>query len=276
MKPLHFAFLLIFLSASLKTPAADNLLSGARAAGMANATVAIHDFWAISHNQAGIAMIDTITAGLFAENRFLLGDLSLAAVGVILPTTSGNFGASLQFFGSSLYSEGKAGLAYARRFGEKLSAGVQLNYMFTTIGDGYGSTGTVAAELGIICEILPNLFLGAHIFNPTKARLKATGHLDIKEYISTIIRTGAAYHFSDKVLFSLEVEKDIRHKPMAKFGIEYMITEGMFVRAGISNNPMLNAFGFGIHKGKLQFDISASYHYLLGYSPQTGVIYVFR
>jgi hypothetical protein len=276
MKHLHLAFLLIFLSAGLKTPAADNLLSGARAGAMANATVAIHDFWAISHNQAGIANVDTITAGLFVENRFLLGDLSLAAAAAVLPTSSGNFGVSLQFFGGSIYSEGKAGLAYARRFGEKLSAGVQLNYMFTNIGDGYGSTGTVAAELGIICKILPNLYLGAHIFNPTKARLKATGHLDIKEYISTIIRTGAAYHFSDKVLLSLEVEKDIRHKPMAKFGLEYMITDGIFVRAGISNNPTLNAFGFGIQTGRLQLDISASYHYLLGYSPQTGAIYVFR
>ncbi len=276
MKPLHLTFLLIFLSASLKTPAADNLLSGARAAGMANASVAIYDFWAISHNQAGIARIDTITAGLFTENRFLLSDLSLAAAGVILPTTSGNFGVSLQFFGSSLYSEGKAGLVYARRFGEKLSAGVQLNYMFTNIGDGYGSTGTVAAELGIICEILPRLYLGAHIFNPTKASLKASGYLDTKEYIPTIIRTGAAYHFSDKVLFSLEVEKDIRHQPMAKFGIEYMITREMFIRTGISNNPVLNAFGFGMQKGKLQFDISATYHHLLGYSPQAGVIYAFK
>jgi hypothetical protein len=276
MKPLQLTFLLIFLSASIKTPAADNLLSGARAAGMANASVAIYDFWAISHNQAGIARIDTITAGLFTENRFLLSDLSLAAAGFILPTTSGNFGVSLQFFGSSLYSEGKAGLAYARHFGEKLSASVQLNYMFTNIGEGYGRTGTATAELGIICEILPRLYLGAHIFNPTKASLKTTGYLDIKEYISTIIRTGAAYHFSEKVLLSLEVEKDIRHQPMAKFGVEYMITEGMFVRAGLSTNPTLNSFGFGIHKGKLQFDISTSYHHLLGYSPQAGVIYAFK
>ncbi len=276
MKPLHFTFLLIVLSASLKTPAADNLLSGARATGMANASVTLYDFWAISHNQAGIARIDHITASIFTENRFLLSDLSLAAAGVILPTTYGTFGASLQFFGSSLYSEGKAGLAYARRFGERLSAGVQLNYMFTNIGDGYGSTGTATAELGIICEILPRLYLGVHVFNPTKASLKTTGYLDIKEYISTTIRTGAAYHFSEKVLLNLEVEKDIRHKPMAKMGIEYMITEGMFVRAGVSTNPMLNAFGFGIHKGRLQFDISASYHYLLGYSPQAGIIYAFK
>lgn len=276
MKSLHSAFLLILLSASIKTPAADNLLSGARAAGMANATVAIYDFWAISHNQAGIASIDKLTAGLFTENRFLLCDLSLAAAGVILPTTYGNFGVSLQYFGSNLYSEGKAGLAYARHFGEKLSAGVQLNYMFTTIGEGYGRTGTATAELGIICELLPGLYLGAHIFNPTKASLKTTGYLDIREYIPTIIRTGAAYHFSEKVLLSLEVEKDSRHQPMAKFGVEYMITEGMFVRAGLCTNPMLNSFGFGIHKGKLQFDISASYHHLLGYSPQAGIIYTIR
>jgi hypothetical protein len=276
MKTTHFALILILVSVSLETPAADNLLSGARAAGMANATVSIYDFWAISHNQAGIAMTDTFTAGFFAENRFLVKDLTLASIAAILPTSSGNFGASLNFFGSSLYSEGKAGLAYARRLGENLSAGIQLNYMFTSIGDGFGSTGTVAAELGVICQIMPKLYFGAHIFNPTKSKLKTINDHDIKEHISTIIRTGAAYHFSRKVLLCIEVEKDIRHKPMAKIGIEYMITDGMFVRAGISSNPAQNAFGFGLHTGNLRIDISASYHYLLGYTPQLGVMHVFK
>ena len=275
MKTLRFTFLLAFLSACSHTLAADNLLSGARGGGMANATIAIYDFWAISHNQAGMARLNIVTVGIFSESRFLIEELSMAAAAAIIPTPSGNIGVSLQLMGSSLYSEGKTGLAYANSFGEKLSVGLQLNYMFTNIGDGYGSTGTVTAELGIICEILPNLYLGAHIFNPTKASLKTKGYLNINEYISTIIRSGAAYHFNDKVFLSLEVEKDIRHLPVVKLGLEYMVTEGMFVRTGLSTNPMLNAFGFGIHKSKLQFDISASYHYLLGYSPQAGIIYTF-
>lgn len=274
MKYKHLCVLPIILSAYVNTFAADNLNAGARAGGMANASVAIYDFWAISHNQAGFANTNSLTAGFFTENRFSLKDLSLAAVAVIIPTSSGNIGVSMQFFGSSLYSEGKAGLAFAKQFGERFSAGVQLNYMFTSIAEGYGTAGTLTAELGIICEILPRLYLGAHIFNPTKSGIKTTGYHDINEYISTILRTGAAYVFSKKVLLCLEIEKDIRHQPVGKFGLEYMITDDVFVRAGISTNPTLNAFGFGFQKGSIQFDISAAYHYLLGYSPQAGIIYL--
>ncbi len=256
--------------------AAENLLSGARAAAMANATVAIYDFWAISHNQAGIAGINALQAGIYAENRFMLQEMSLAAAAVVLPSQAGHFGLSIQYFGSSIYSEGKAGLAYSRKFSDKLAAGLQLNYLFTRIGEGYGSSGTACAEAGIIYELLPNLQIGAHIFNPTKAGLKTENYHGNEEFISTIIRSGMAYNFSNKVLLSLEVEKDIRHKPVTKLGIEYRAGEFVFVRAGISTNPVLNAFGFGLQTGRLQIDLSASYHYLLGYSPQAGVIYSFQ
>ncbi len=274
MKYTCFLVLVIILSAYYNTLAADNLLSGARPGGMANASVAMYDFWAISHNQAGLANTKTLTVGIFTENRFLLKDLSLQAVAAIIPTPSGNIGVSMHFFGGSLYNEGKAGLAFAKHFGEKFSSGVQLNYMFTNIADGYGKAGTITAELGVICEILPGLYLGGHIFNPTKSSIKTIGYHEINEYMSTIIRTGAAYTFSNKVLLCLEIEKDIRHQPVTKIGLEYMINDGMFIRAGISNNPILNAFGFGIQKGSIQVDISASYHYLLGYSPQAGIIYL--
>ncbi len=256
--------------------AADNLLSGARAAAMANATVAIYDFWAISHNQAGMAGITALQAGIYAENRFMLQEMSLAATAVVLPSHAGHFGLSMQYFGSSLYKEGKVGLAYSRKFGDKLAAGIQLNYMFTRIGEGYGSSGTACAEAGIIYELLPNLQIGAHIFNPTKAVLKTENYHGNEEFISTIIRSGMAYDFSNKVLLSIEVEKDIRHEPVTKLGIEYRAAEFVYVRAGISTNPVLNAFGFGLHTGRLQIDISASYHYILGYSPQAGIIYSFQ
>lgn len=255
---------------------AGNMLTGARAAGMANASVAIYDFWGISHNQAGIARLEHPAAALYTENRFMITEMSLAAVACVLPTAKGNFGLSLTVFGNHLYGEGKAGLAYARAFGERMSAGIQLDYLFVSIGEGYGSKGIVAAELGIIYEVLPNMQIGAHIFNPTRALLTQYEHLGNDERITTIIRTGLSYTFSDKVLLSLEAEKDIRHLPVARVGAEYTIAQGVTVRTGLSTNPMHNTFGFGLHTGQWQIDIASSYHYILGYSPQAGVVYTFR
>lgn len=275
MKNASLCLFFVILLCAKHAPAADNLLAGARANAMAGATIALYDFWNISHNQAGIAKINCITAGLYAENRFLQEELSLAAAAAILPTPVGVFGLSIIHFGSSLYSETKAGLAYARNFGEKLSAGLQLNYMHTSISDGYGNKGTITAEIGIIYEFLPNIRIGAHIFNPTKATLETLNHHDIDEYISTVIRSGMTFIISQNVLVSIEVEKDIRHSPVPKIGFEYKPSEIISIRAGVSNNPVMNAFGFGLNMGKLQLDISASYHHVLGYSPQAGVIYSF-
>ncbi len=275
MKLLSLIILLVLPMNQMPLVAADNQLSGSRAAAMANASVALFDFWAISHNQAGIAGIEAFTAGMYTGNRFSQTEMPEASFAAILPAGSGNLGFSLQHFGGSLYAEQKAGLTYARFFGNKLSAGIQLNYMLTSISEGYGRAAAFTAEIGFIYEIAPGLFLGTHLFNPTKSILKTETHHPVEEYISSVIRSGLVYQIGSKVLLSAEVEKDIRHAAVPKIGLEYNFIESIVVRAGISNNPMLNAFGFGFTKGSMQLDISASHHYLLGYSKQAGIIYSF-
>ncbi len=275
MKNISIYLSFFILLCAYHSMAADNLLAGARASGMAGAAVALYDFWSISHNQAGIANISNLTAGMYAENRFLQQELSLAAAAAIVPTPAGTFGISIIHFGSSLYSETKTGLTYARSFNDKLSAGLQINYMLTAIGQGYGNKGTATVETGIIYELLPNIHIAAHIFNPTKASLKTHSHHNIDEYISTIIRTGLTFLISQNVLVSIEIEKDIRHNPMPKIGLEYNPSEIISIRAGISNNPAMNAFGFGLNIGRMRVDMSASYHHVLGYSPQAGAVYSF-
>jgi hypothetical protein len=251
----------------------DNYPYGGRQAGMGNAAVSIYDFWAISHNQAGMAKLSNPTGGFYFENRFLVKEMGLGAAAVAVPTSSGVFGLSLSYFGYSQYHESKVGLAYARSFGDRLSAGVQFNYMYTFVGGTYSSSsGNVGLELGMIYEALPGLNIGAHIFNPTKAKIASVDNL-YDEYIPTIIRFGMAYNFSERVIVSLESEKDIDRKPVFKAGIEYQIADRFYVRGGIGTNPTQNAFGFGIHTGSFIIDLSSSFHHVLGYSPQASIIY---
>ncbi len=265
-------FILVTMALPKQSPA-GNMLSGARPAGMANATAAVYGFWALTHNQAGIARIDNPSLSLYAENRYMIPGLSQGAAGYIHPSGAGALGVALTWFGNDLFNEGKAGITYARLFGEKFSAGVKLNYLFMSVGDGYGSTGTVVAEAGIICEILPGLHVGAHIFNPARSKITSYSYLDQDERYPAIIRTGLAYSLSESLLISVEAQKDIRHQARAKMGLEYGLGEQLMLRAGVATNPMENSFGFGLRKGDWQLDIASSYHYVLGYSPQAGVLY---
>ena len=60
-------------------------------------------------------------------------------------------------------------------FGENFSAGIQLDYLTTKIGEGYGNNGVVAGEFGLQAKPLKNLTIGAHIFNPSRAKIISSG-----------------------------------------------------------------------------------------------------
>ena len=263
--------LLLFSFFILK--AADNYPVGARAAGVANASVTYSDVWSSFHNQAGLAQVNDISAGVYFENRFLISDLSVKGFAVALPTAKvGTFALSATMFGGSLYNEKKAGIGYAKKLGQKFSAGVQVDYLSTFIAEDYGNRSSFAVEIGMLAEPVKNLKLGVHLFNPNKAKLAEYAD----ERIPVIMRFGASYKFSEKVLISAEEEKDIDQKSVFKSGIEYHIAEVLYLRGGISSNPSLTTFGFGLKINK-QFllDMASSWHQQLGFSPQFSLGYLF-
>ncbi len=265
-------FLAILVLGHTSYAANDNYPFGGRAAGMGNAAITLYDFWAISHNQAGLARMQNMAAGVYFENRFLVEELSFGAGAFVYPTNSGVFGFNFTYFGFDLYNEAKIGLAYARDFGERLSTGLQLNYHNTGIGEDYGNKGNLTFELGVIFHILPELSIGAHLFNPTRAKIGDFAD----ERIPTIFKTGFGYEFSERVMLIAEVEKSVNLDPVFKVGVEYRITDPVYLRGGIGTNPTTNSFGFGLELGNLNIDLATSYHYVLGYSPQISFVYHFK
>jgi len=261
------ALSLLFSSACIAT--GENWPIGGRGAGLSNASVTIKDIWAVSNNQAGLAGIKVLTAGFYYENRYGLKDLGLKSGAIVLPTKSGVFGLSMTYFGFALYNESRIGLAYAKSFGNKFSVGVQLDYLNTHIAENYGNSGTVAGEIGLRYQLNNKLAIGAHIFNPTRAKVAAYN----KERAPTIINLGLSYNFSDKVLLAVETEKDIQFKPVFKAGVEYKPVRTFYFRTGISTNPVLNSFGFGVEYLNFNLDFAASYHQVLGFTPQVSLVF---
>lgn len=267
------AFSLCFISFIFHAQAGnENFPIGARSAAMGNASVSLSDVWSAHHNQAGLGFINGISAGVFYENRFTVKELSLKGAVIALPVKGGTFGLSVSNFGYSLFSENKYSFSFAKAFSDKFSMGIALDYLTTKIGEGYGNKGALAAEFGIQAKPIKGLTIGAHIFNPNRAKLTDYNN----ERIPTIIRLGADYNFSDKVTLAVETEKDISQKSVFKAGIEYKAVKEFYLRAGIGTNPTLSSFGFGLNLKNLNIDISANYHQVLGFSPQFGLTYVFN
>lgn len=270
MKKIYF-FILSFYVVTFAKAGNENFPVGARSSAMGNASVSLNDVWSAHHNQAGLGFLNTISAGVYYENRFLIKELGLKGAAIAVPVKAGAFGLCVSNFGYSSYNENKYSLSFAKAFGKKLSIGVAMDYLTTKIAEGYGSKGVLAAELGIQSKPLKGLTIGAHVFNPTHAKLTDYNN----ERIPTIIRLGADYNFSNKVTLAVENEKDMSKKSIFKAGIEYKAVKEFYLRAGVSTNPNLTSFGFGLNLKNLKIDVSANYHQVLGISPQFGLLYVF-
>ena len=264
---------LLLMSGAILKAANDNLPVGARSAGMAHASICVNDVWAVQHNQAALANLKKQEVGVFSQIVYPNSKVLMNAVAVASPFKYGVISGTFTRLGfKNLYNESKYGLGYSRQFGKAISAGMQINYLNTFIGDNnYGSRGTVAVELGFIAEVIKNLRIGVHIYNPTRSKTAQYNN----ERVPTIIKMGLQYTFSDKVFTTVEVEKDIANKPILKIGAEYRIADEIYLRGGLSNNPSLNAAGFGIELNKFNLDFAAAFHPQMGVSPQIGLRYKF-
>ncbi len=250
----------------------ENFSAGARQAGMADAGVTLTDLWSSQHNQAGLARLEKISVGVYYESKFFLPDLGFRCGAFALPVKKlGVFGLYFSDYGSSNYKEQKAGVSFAKTFGNLVSFGMQIDYLNTSIGEDYGSQSAVAAEAGVIVSLTNKLDLGAHIYNPTRAKLSEYND----ERSPTIMRMGLGYKFSTKIKVAAEAEKDVNAKNIFKMGLEYDIVKMFSLRLGISSDPSLVNFGFGINVKGLRIDAAASMHQELGYTPKVSLQYEF-
>ncbi|HDO28187.1 MAG TPA: hypothetical protein ENH02_08740 [Bacteroidetes bacterium] len=262
----------IFLLTNRSAAGGDIFPIGARQAGMGRTSVAITDFWNIQNNQAGIALIDKYSAGIYYESRFLINRLSTKDVAVVVPTGIGVLGATFNYFGYELYNEMKIGLVYARSFSPWFRMGLQLDYLITTLGDNYGSTGNVTFELGIQSDVAKNLTIGAWVYNPIQVKLADYNN----EKIPAIFRLGLSWQILKGFIANVEAEKNTNIAPiLVRAGLEYGFNGKFFIRGGFSTQQEIFSMGFGMKIKFLRFDISAVMHQTLGFSPQSSLIVQF-
>ncbi|MFT7611225.1 MAG: hypothetical protein ACI9J3_000167 [Parvicellaceae bacterium] len=250
----------------------ENWHLGARSAGMAHSSVTLYDVWSTHHNQGGLGWLENATAGVYFENRFAIKELNQMGASVAVPFKGGTFGLNYSGFGWSQYKENKVGLAYGMKLNDKISAGVQANFHSLRLGGNYGSSSALTVEAGIQARVTEELTIGVHIFNPTKTKLNEYND----ERIPTIMRFGAGYQFSDKLLITAEAEKDIEFDGIVRVGIEYMPGEKLYIRGGVATNPNIIAFGFGMKFDSFRADIASTYHQVLGFSPQVSLSFDFN
>jgi len=223
-----------------------------------------HSIW---RNQAGLASLKGPTLIAMGEQRFLISEIRSIAAGAAIPTASGTFGLSVDYFGFDAFNQQQIGLAYGRKLLDQLSIGARFLYMNTRIPE-YGQRGHLTFEVSVMAQLLPQLQIGAQIHNPLN--LEVTEN----EVLPTIFALGLAWQPSEKLLISGEVEKDIDFPARGKVGINYLLIEAFSLRFGIGSNPSLVSFGVGYQfDNGLSLNIATSYHQFLGFTPGFDATY---
>ena len=247
----------------------DNPPLGARSSGMATASVVFTDIWASTNNQAGLGYIERPTAAVYYENRLNVKSLSLQAGAFAIPVQSTVIGFNYRYFGFSKYNESKFGLAVGKRLGEKFALGVQIDYFHTHFAGDYGNYGLLCGEIGLLCEPVEHLTVGAHLFNVTKSKQK----VNLDEQAPVIMRFGAGYTIQEKATISIETEKNLKMDAIFKWGLEYSPISDLFLRCGMSTGNLYQySFGVGYGWKLMTVDISFSHHKFFGYSPHISLI----
>ena len=159
-------FILLFFYFSVHLFSQNEGITGARAYSLAGITTLQSDVWSANNNPASLGNLEKWNAGLSYENQFLLTELSNKTVIVTAPIKSGTIAVSFNQFGYSSFNENRLGIAYGMRLSPKISMGVQLNYLNTRLGDGYGKTNALSGNIGILAKVNEELTLSTMVINP--------------------------------------------------------------------------------------------------------------
>jgi hypothetical protein len=252
----------------------ENFSIGSRPAALANAVVMESDIWAVNHNQAGLGDYHNFSIGFHHENKYVVDEFALHALALTVPVKPGTIGFSYTYFGYSRYNESKIGIGFGKSFGEKFSAGIQLNYHYIYASPLYGNgeyenRHALTVEGGIQYKPVKALRIGIHVFNPSRSSLSPT-KIDT---LVTTLRAGISFSPIEKLWMSLETEKSLRYNLRIKSGIEYQLNKGLFLRTGILTHPFQNTFGLGFCISRINADVAFSHNETLGFMPHFSMQY---
>lgn len=268
MKGLHLIFLIFFpFYYSVGQVFTD---VGARSVALGKSNVASPSLESIFQNQAGIISIQDFLVSVSYESRYAIKEYSIMAIGAVIPFTHGTFGISYMRFGRNLYRFNKTGIAYARSFGDRISAALQFDILSETYPENGEPFFIITAEMGMIAKINPEVTVGAHLFNP--GSFKNTWM--IGNYSTPMIfRCGMDWRISNQLNWCVEFEKSNNKSALIKTGFEVVALRDFKLRAGVKGLDLQPSAGFGFVKESLTVDMAFSYHDNLGFSPNATLSY---
>lgn len=216
----------------------------------------------LNGNVASAASIKNFGATVYGEKRFMLSEVGLYSTVIAVPTSSGNFSISANYYGYKEYNESEISVGYARKLNDKIDIGAKFNYFSVRIPL-YGKASTFNFDVGAIFHITEQLHSGVNIYNPFSSRLGK----NTEEKLIPVYKAGLGYEFSPSFFTSVEVIKEQGESTGIHGSFQYKPITQLFARAGVVTSSNIWYAGIGYLLKDLRFDVTVSIHRQLGISP---------
>jgi hypothetical protein len=262
-------FSLGFIYTAFSQSGTETLPKGARSTGLGNAHVTLGDIWSLFNNIGGLSRAEASQVSFSYDHRLNLEELTTLAAAALLKKKKSAFGFGVSNFGSDYFSQSQFGLGFSNHLGIA-SLGLKINYFQTSI-EGFGTGRAAVFEFGGVAELTPELFFGAHIYNPNRVKYGKNS----PDHLPTVVKAGISYRPSEKVMLNVEAEKDILLEPLIKMGLEYNLMQRVWARTGLNTLAQSLFFGIGFQSIKFHIDYAMTQHPQLGYTHHFSFNYLF-
>ncbi len=239
---------------------------GGRAMGMGYATGTLSGPWSGMDNIGALAGSSPRTSvGFACQSLYSLKGLGKKAA--VINLAHRNLCSTVNFFklGDDHYSLTKIGLGLGNKI-RFVSLGLQLNYLQLSVEQA-GTSGVFSLDAGGVAEMFPHLKVGAGIQNINRAKIsRLTG-----ESYPVVMQLTLSYLPQDFLILSIEVGKNSLTGMTFHSGMECAIHKVLYLRTGISTNPVKNYFGIGFRPRLFIIDYAVSIQNYLGFNHQVSL-----
>lgn len=219
-------------------------------------------------NDASIAKTSHYTAGIIAEEKFMLQETTAFAFTAAFPVSSGAFGISGKSFGFENFRHIQTALIYGRKLTDWLDVGGEFDFLHSRV-PAYGSAHAVTFGTGAIIHWNTQWHTGIQVFNPAKVKYSGFGG----DAVPSLYRIGIGYQPSELFLLTTEISKTGEFPLEGTVVFYYRIIQNLSLTGGTGTGENNLFFGFNVHLKQIQILLAASHHSKLGFSPATGLLY---
>ena len=259
---------LYFCAALLvQTAQAQDFYCDARCEAMAGASLTIPNAWSVFNNAGAIADAN-LGVGAGYLNRFMMSEISEKAMATTIPAAGGVCGAGINYFGYQKYNQFKIALGYAKKLGEKLNAGITINYHVLDIALSPQKSNAIAGNIAMLYHFNNNWHFAIALNNIAK---KVIYDQALDEIVVSKILVGTSYQ-ADKVVCEVDIESKPDYGNITiNTGVELKPVGGLSIRTGITTQSFNTCWGAGYDFGFMNIDFAVRRHWILGWLPSISV-----